>query len=291
MIQIDLKSLIVLIFLALCTTPVLAASLPEQAQRAAVSLGAEFSSGDYGTEATTRTLYLPLVVTWLPNDRIDLGIEIPFIYQSSSTVTTNLFRASQTTTTAQAAGRGGPGGNTQPQTGLATTSPVSTASTSSVSGPGDMILRLGVIALLENGNVPQLRPSLFVKCPTARSSDGLGTGEYDAGIGIDAAKWFGRMNLSGEGLYTWQGRATGFGLKDYLSWTAGVGYELMEGVRPMLILKGATAPSTYSGNLLEARARILWSLSPRTGLDLYASQGLAASSPDYGGGLAVSYLY
>ena len=291
MIRSDLKSFIVLLLLALCTTPVLADSLPEQPQRAAVSLGAEFSSGEYGTEATTRTLYLPLVVTWLPNDRLDLGIEIPFIYQSSSTVTTNLYRAGQTTTTAQAAGRGGPGGNTQPQTGLATTSQVSTASTSAVSGLGDMILRLGVIALLENGNVPQLRPSLFVKCPTAKRSKGLGTGEYDAGIGIDTAKWFGKMNLSGEGLYTWQGRAAGFGLKDYLSWTAGVGYELTEGVRPMLILKGATAPSTSSGNLLEGRARILWSLGPRTGLDLYASRGLAASSPDYGGGIAVSYLY
>ncbi|MDZ4186344.1 MAG: transporter, partial [Desulfuromonadales bacterium] len=183
------------------------------------------------------------------------------------------------------------GGNTQPQAGLSTTSQVSTASTSSVSGLGDIILRLGVIAFFEDGNVPQLRPSLFLKCPTAKSSNGLGTGEYDAGIGIDASKWFGKMNLSGEGFYTWQGRAAGFGLKDYLSWTAGVGYELMEGVRPMLIIKGATAPSTYSGNLLEARARILWSLNPRTGLDLYASLGLAESSPDYGGGLAVSYTY
>lgn len=291
MIRTELKSFMVLLFLALCTTQVLADSLPEQPQRASVSLGAEFSSGEYGTDATTRTLYLPLVVTWLPNDRLDLGIEIPFIYQSSSTVTTNLYRASQTTTTAQAAGRGGPGGNTQSKTGNSTTSQISTASTDSASGLGDIILRLGFIALFEDDNVPQIRPSLFVKCPTAKSSQGLGTGEYDAGISIDAAKWFGKMNVSGEGLYTWQGRATGFGLNDYLSWTAGVGYEITEGFRPMLILKGATAPSTYSGNLLEARAGIFWSLSPRTGLELYASRGLAASSPDYGGGIAVSSAY
>jgi len=130
-----------------------------------------------------------------------------------------------------------------------------------------------------------------VKFPTANSSDGLGTGEFDAGAGLEATKWFGNLHLTGEGLYTWQGKADGFGLKNYFSYTAGVGYQLFERVEPMLIIKGATAPSSYSGNLLEARARIFWSITDTTALDLYGSRGIADNSPEYGGGLAVLYSF
>ena len=276
-----------------CSSPVLALSTtPEKPQTVSISLGAEFASGKYGTDSTTRSFYAPLIATWSPNERFDIGIEVPFVYQSSSNVTTSLYTTSQSSTTTAVVSKGGPGGNSgailQQQAGYTS---ASGSSSSDVSGLGDIILRLGVIALFEGDIAPQLRPSLFVKFPTASTSDGLGTGEFDFGVGVDASKWYGDLHLIGEGFYTWQGRADGFGLKNYFSYTAGVGYQLTKKVEPMLLVKGATAPSSYSGALLEARPRVVWSLTDTTMLDLYGSLGIADSSPDYGGGLSVIYSF
>lgn len=280
---------VALLVIFICFVPVLAANdETDPPQRAAVSLGAEFFSGDYGTDNTIRSLYLPLVVTWLPTERLNLGIEIPFIYQSSSAVTTGLYRSGTMmvqATEGDSGGNGNIGGNTlqQPRD--------STSSTSSVSGLGDIILRLGVIAHFEDEKTPQLRPSLFLKCPTAKVSDNLGTGEYDFGAGLEASKWIGNLYLNGEGFYVWQGKAEGFGLKDYLSLSGSVGYLLTANLEPMLIIKKESAPSIYSGDLLEVRARLLFLLSEKTSLDLFLSKGLSTSSPDYGGGLTVSYSF
>lgn len=267
-------------------------SVPDKPQNASISLGAEFASGTYGTDATTRSVYMPLIATWSPNDRFDFGIEIPFLYQSSSNVTTSLFSTSQNTAAAQTTLRGGPGGNRtailQQQTG---TSAATGTAQSDVSGLGDIILRAGYVLLVEKSPLPQLRMSLFVKTPTAAASDGLGTGKFDYGGGLDLTQWFGDLHLTGEIQYTWQGKVSSFDLKNYFSYTAGVGYQLLESLEPMLLVKGATAPSGYSDNLLEARGRLIWSASDTTQLDLYGSRGFSDSSPEYGGGIAVIYSF
>lgn len=238
---------------------------------------------------------MPLVATWSPNDRFDIGIEVPFLYQSNSNVTTSLFSTSQqSATTAAKVTKGGPGGTgalLQQGAGGAGGAAASGSTGSDVYGLGDIILRLGVIALFEGKKTPQIRPSLFVKFPTANNSDGLGTGEFDAGVGVDFTKWFDDLHLVGEGLYTYQGRADGFGLKNYFSYTGGVGYQLTENIEPMILVKGATAPSDYSSELLEVLARVIWSLTRTTSLDLYGSRGIAESSPEYGGGITLTYSF
>lgn len=264
-------------------------------QTASVSLGAEYGSGRYGTGTTTRSVYMPLIATWFPTDRLDIGIEIPFVYQSSSSVTTDLFRNSQqraaTTTTAAKGGPGGAKGTSLRQGVGGAGGATAGSATTDVTGLGDIILRLGVIALLEGSNIPQIRSSLFIKFPTAKTADGLGTGEFDGGVGVEVTKWSGDLQLIGEGLYTYQGKAAGFGLKNYFSYSAAVGYQLTENLEPMVIVKGATAPSDYSSELLEVRARLIWALHGSTALDLYASRGIAASSPEYGAGIAVVFSY
>jgi len=54
-----------------CPNPVSALSTtPDKPQTASVSLGAEFASGTYGTDSTTRSVYVPLIATWSPNEQI-----------------------------------------------------------------------------------------------------------------------------------------------------------------------------------------------------------------------------
>ena len=143
----------------------------------------------------------------------------------------------------------------------------------------------------QGSSLPQIKTSLFVKTPTASLSDGLGTGEFDFGGGVDLSKWLGDMYLAGEALYNYQGRVAGFGLKNYLSYNGTVGYQMMHSILPMLVIKGATAPSDYSDNLLEVRGRVLLTLSPSTAIDLFVSHGISSSSPDYAGGVAVIYSF
>ncbi|PKN16580.1 MAG: hypothetical protein CVU66_00425 [Deltaproteobacteria bacterium HGW-Deltaproteobacteria-23] len=284
----------VLILAAICSSTAFALSTsPDKPQTASLSFGAEFAAGKYGTDTTTRSVYMPLIATWSPSDRFDIGIEVPFLYQSNANVTTDLYRTSQQSATTVAKGgpsvssgaflkqgSGGPGGES-----------ASGSSDSAVSGLGDIILRLGVIAIFEGTKVPEIRPSLFIKLPTANTSDGLGTGEFDAGAGVAVTKWLGDVHLTSEGQYIWQGKADGFGLKNYFGYTGGLGYQLTENIEPMVIVRGATAPSDYSSELLEVRARVIWSLTRSTAIDLFGSRGIADSSPDYGGGIALIYSF
>ena len=259
--------------------------LSEKQPIASISIGGELSSGKYNTGGTTRRIYLPLIISWYPTERLDASVELPFLYQSSSDITTTIY---QTTTAMTSSGsvarRGGPGG----QVGTAGTAGTDS---SAVSGLGDIILRAGYILSFESSSLPQIKTSLFVKTPTASLSDGLGTGEFDFGGGVDLSKWLGDMYLAGEALYNYQGRVAGFGLKNYLSYNGTVGYQMMHSILPMLVIKGATAPSDYSDNLLEIRGRLLLPIDQTTTIDLFVSRGISQSSPDYAGGVAVVYSF
>lgn len=263
---------------------------------ASVSIGAELSSGKYNTATTTRTIYVPLIVSWYPSERIDMSLELPFIYQSSSSVTTSIYQNPAVVSSSQTVARnGGPGGiisnGSGASNGSGTGASGSSGYSSATSSLGDIILRAGYIQLFEKGAMPQVRTSLFVKAPTASVSAGLGTGEFDLGGGLDLNKWFGNMLLGGEVIFTYQGKVSDFGLNNYVSYSGTLGYQLTDTVRPMLSIKGATAPSSYSDDLLEVRGRLFWNITPTTNLDIYASRGISDSSPDYGGGVAVIYSF
>ena len=265
--------------------------LSEKQHIASISIGGEFSSGSFNTGSSTRSFYLPLIASWYPTERLDTSVELPFLYQSSSQVTTTIHQTQTALTSSQSvARRGGPGGTYGPG-GITATRVAGGTDNSAVSGFGDIILRAGYILSFEGNTMPRVRTSLLVKTPTASLSNGLGTGEFDFGGGLDFSKWFGDLHLAGEAIYTYQGKVDGFGLKDYLSYSGTVGYQMTHSILPMLVIKGATAPSDYSDNLLEVRGRVLLTLSPSTAIDLFVSRGISSSSPDYASGGAVIYSF
>lgn len=271
-------SALLAVLLAFCGSVQAADDESVKQPKGTVSLGFEFASGSYVGTETTRSIYMPLVATWFPTDRIDIGIEIPFVYQSSPNTPAGMFQTIQGSTAKTVAM-----GNGQHSGGLGLLS--------GTSGIGDIIIRLGMISLFESTRVPQLRPSLFIKCPTASKSDNLGTGEFDAGVGLEASKWFGRANISSEVFYVYQGKTASWGLKNYFSYNAGVAYQITETVIPRLVVKGASAISDNTEAPFEVRAQLGWVLTRTTSLDFFASRGLSDSSPDFGGGIAVIYSF
>lgn len=265
-------------------------AVPVAATTGSVSLGSEFASGTYGAGTRTGSVYSPLTVSWYPDDRLDLTLEVPMLYQSNTGVRTALFRNGRTVPAGiQAAsavsGGGGQGG------GGAGGPATQKKPMSAVIGLGDITLRLGAIVFPEGGAVPQVRSTCFIKFPVASVSDELGTGEFDAGAGIELVKWFGPLHLTGEGGYTYQGKAPGLGLKDFLSYSGAVGYQVTKRLEPMVVMKGASAPTDSSGGLLEARVRLVWAVTDTVTLDLYGASGIAGSSPDYGVGVSAGYSF
>jgi len=248
-------------------------SLPDSPVSALVSFGAEFSTGGQGSGSETQSIYVPLIFTWFPTERTDMGIEVPYLSQGGTNPAPHLYQNSRNAASTMMTRQGGAGGSTV------------------TTGLGDIIARFGILSMFETERLPQLREALYVKFPTASKADGLGTGEVDAGVGIDAVKWFGDLQFIGDLFYNYQGKAEDFGLTDYLSSTAGLGWQVSSSLRPMLLVKGATSLSRDSGALLEARMRLLWTLSAATSLDLFYSRGIAANSPDWGGGLAIIHFY
>jgi hypothetical protein len=251
-----------------------------------ISQGFEFSSGKYGTDTRTNSIYAPFTVMASPTDRLGLLLEIPFVYQSNGNVVSSIARGGMQgnkTTMLPTVGMGGMPGS---GSGM---SPSSASTNQSESGIGDIILRGGYILVPEKDLLPQIRPTVFVKFPTADKNKSLGTGEFDEGFAVEVSKWLGKWNPFAEAGYTVQGKSTQLPLKNYMTYNAGIGYQAAENFRPVLLIKGATSPAVGSSGLLELRLKLKYQVTNHTGIEGYVAKGITTNSPDYGTGLAVYY--
>jgi hypothetical protein len=250
------------------------------------SLGFEFTSGQYGTGIRTDAVFVPFTVSLNPTRRLDFSLELPYVYQSTSSVVAGQFMAMQsmgTSSTSVGAVMGGPG------TGMS--GPLTTASATTVNkaqnGVGDLTLKAGYIVVPEGDYLPAVRPNFSLKIPTADKNKFLGTGAFDEALGVEFSKWYGDWLADAETGYTFQGKSTVLSVKDYFYYAIGGGYQLTDWLRPMLLFKGSTPRVEGAAAQLEARLRVKYQMSEHTGLDGYLAKGLTTASPDYGTGLAV----
>ena len=86
-----------------------------------------------------------------------------------------------------------------------------------------------------------------------------------------------------------QGKSEQLPLKNYLAYNAGVGYQVADNFRPVFLVKGATSPAEGVGSLLEARLKLKYQVTSRTGIEGYLAKGISTNSPDYGTGLSIYY--
>lgn len=76
---------------------------------------------------------------------------------------------------------------------------------SSQSGLGDLVLEAGYVLMTESSSIARVRASSFIKLPTADEKKGLGTGEFDLGIGMQVSKWFDEWHGYAETTLVFQG--------------------------------------------------------------------------------------
>lgn len=203
----------------------------------AMGLGFDYASGDYGTGVSSDSSSVSLAVDYFPTDRLSFELIIPYLWLSSSATLTSggaRFPVADAGTGHGHGGSGGPGmgsaslGNPGPpdwagpgpggSVTASTTAATEPEISQAQSGLGDVVLNTGYVLIKEGKKTPQLRPTLYVKFPTADEEKNLGTGELDLGVGLEMSKWIERWYLYGFGSYVSQGANEIFHLKDFLTY-------------------------------------------------------------------------
>ena len=238
-----------------------------------LGIGADYSSGDYGTTTTTDIWSVPVTAkynsgnwTWkasLPWMRVDgdVGV-VPGLGNVGNS---------------NPRGRGR-GGNTAP-TGT---------ESGSASGLGD--LRLAATYAFDTGSPLGIDLTGNVKLATADEDKGLGTGENDYGLAVDLYRDFdGTMLFGGVG-YTMLGDSEFIQLDDVLSANFGASWQLGAGsLGAMYDWRQAASDGA------DDRSELTGFYSVKAGdadkFQLYATKGLSDGSPDWGGGVSYSHAF
>jgi hypothetical protein len=169
--------------------------------QAGVSL--TYLNGDYGTDETTKMVYLPLTVRRY-FERSDVSVTIPYL--SVDTTGAQVIIAGQVQTVGE--------GSDVPER---------------ESGLGDIVLKGNYYLTEQSGPWPYLDLTAKLKVPTADEEKGLGTGEFDFGVGLDASY---RLNvvhlLLADIAYAFVGEPEGVEYRNQLVFDVGYGHQVTE---------------------------------------------------------------
>jgi hypothetical protein len=145
------------------------------------------------------------------------------------------------------------------------------------SGVGD--LRVGAAWLPQVGGVG-LALTGEVKLPTASARRGIGTGETDATVGIEATRTIGAVTPFAGISYTLPGDPEGYALDDSLAARGGVSVRLGRGVSGSLSYGFAQSLHPLVGDEQQVATGLDIGLSRRVSLGLTGAAGLSEGSPD-----------
>lgn len=250
----------------------------------AIGVGLDVASGTYGNETTTRFVAVPIILQYAPSARWSLELDLPWVYQSNSVTTYGSAGPSREhmsspsgSVSLAAAGRhsGGPGGSGE----------MNLDPDKAQSGIGDATLSAEYTLREEGVRHPRLGALLYLKIPLANEDKGLGTGEFDEGVGLSLAKTVGFTRYFARGIYIFRGDSAQYDPKNYLSYALGIGYLFNFNLQAALALTGATAPFAGAPAPLEAQVRLNYRISERVRVGGYIGHGLSDGSPDIAAGI------
>lgn len=244
----------------------------------AVGLGLEIAVGSFGTGSTSTYATVPLIIDWFPTERLDLELTVPFLYQRTSNaghavLGTNVQSTAMSVASGSMMGPGGGGGG---------------GMLGGDYGLGDITLTSGYAVLMDSDASPRIRPTIYLKFPTASENNGFGTGKFDFGAGVAVSKWVGNWQPFAEGRYIIQGAANDeTGALNFVTADAGVAYSWNDRLVTSTFTRFGSALFDGMSAPFEARIKTSWRFAERTYTDLYALKGFSDGSPDYGGGISL----
>jgi len=240
-------------------------SAPAYAQDFTASIGAEYTTGDYGGGADTDVLYVP----------ISVGLETDSWYVKASLPWLNL---------------SGPGvflGEDLPL--VRDVRGPTRAADEEVSGFGDLSLSAGRSFDLDEAGDWRLDITARVKLATADEADGLSTGEMDYSLAMDLTRNIGDWSVFGGGGYRVNGAPDGRELNDTAFASVGAAYYMSSGTSWGAALDFSQAATAGTDDALEVSSWFSFRLNDSTRLQTYAIAGLTDGGPDFGAGLRLAF--
>jgi len=243
-----------------------------------------YTTGKYGTDSRTDTLYLPLSMRRM-FDNGYLNLVIPYVTVTSNCGVTLLSGAPQRTT-----GLCANSPSTTPPGGAGTRTGRVTAS-----GLGDVLLigRYFLYTEREGGGaMPSILVSGRVKAPTADRDQGLGTGEWDEGAGLGLMKILSDNLIAlADAGYTYIGKPPGVSLRNQWSYDAGLGYYFAPSVLGTLYYEEARALISGLQNPRDIFAGLTWKITQDFRLTAGVEKGLTSGAPEFGGSVGASLQF
>lgn len=243
----------------------------ELAQGLTLGAGVHSSTGDYGTGRDTEILAVPVTARW-DRDRLTLRLTVPWVEISGAGTVVPGFGS---VSNPSPSGRGRRGGG---------------AADSSASGLGDTTVAASW-ALLRNPAGWGLDVTGRAKLATADEDEGLGTGEHDFGVFVDAFRTVERITWFGGIGHTWMGSSAQYPLRDAWSVNFGGSMRIDERDSAGLAFDARQAVSASSEPQREVTAFYGRRFDRRWSGQAYFLKGLADGSPDWGAGVTAAYAF
>lgn len=236
-----------------------------------LGVGADYSSGDYGTDTTTTILSVPVTAKYTTG-AWSFKASLPWMrVDGDPNVVPGL--GSVTNLNPRGRGRGAGGG---------TPSPVESGTES---GMGD--LRLAATYSIDTGGPLGVDLTANAKVATADEDKGLGTGANDYGVAVDLYRDFDGTLLFGGVGYTALGDSDFIGVDSVLNANAGASWKVGTGSLGAMYDWRAAA-SDDADDRSELTGFYSFPAGERTKMQVYAVKGLSDGSPDWGLGLSLS---
>jgi hypothetical protein len=231
-----------------------------------LKVGAAYDQGDFGTPDTSRAAYVPVTLRYL-GERWDVAVTGALIHlrSESSVVVVD---------------------------GVPV--PVERRDETDATGFGDLVFKGRYFAVEDPGPgspIPTLAPFVKVKVPTADEDEGLGTGEWDVGLGLEWDKYFDKFYLLGDLSYTFMGDPPDQNFRNRPGASIGAGTFLTPNVALTGLLDWRRAIVDGREDALELVALLQVRLSRVLTLTPNAFVGLTEGSPDFGVGIELSWRF
>ncbi len=192
---------------------ILAAPLRGRAAEIGYSGALQFATGEYIFTDRTNSLYL-LNGFYVSEGRVRVSVTLPVIYQNTSLVSNG------GPGMISSGGEGGDGAGGHMQGGQMQS--VGMNDFREI-GVGDPLGRVDVEILKRGRGFPSVSIAALAKPPVANAGRGFGTGEWDFGAGLSAARGMSRFFLSASMIYWKIGDPPGVDFKNPIAYSVAVG--------------------------------------------------------------------
>ncbi len=227
-----------------------------------LSVGSAYFTGHFQQEDKTNILYLPVSLKYRQFPWIT-RVTVPYLMMNGNTVI-DLVGDSESDTSSRRA-----------------------------EGLGDIILTQTYQYAPSIVQDSVLNLSVKVKFPTASAKKGLGTGKYDFSFQGRFIKRIGRHSPFLTLGYQFVGKVDDVQLNNRFYTTVGESYQVHAQFSAGMMYQYKQASSNRRVSDQKIVGFCSWKLTPdgRWLIDAYSLVGLTVSSPEYGGGLSISYTY